>query len=470
MKKKPNSIKKNFVYNIIYQILNMLIPLITAPYVSRVIGADGVGTYSYTYSIVQYYLLFILLGVNNYGNRTIAKDRDDKDDLSKNFWNIYSIQFISFIIVSIVYFIYTLKFASDYKLIFTIEYIFLISTCLDINWFFFGLEKFKYTIMKNLGIKILSTISIFIFVKTKYDLNLYILILALSTLLANIVLWKYLIKYVKIKKPNLNEIKTHFKKDIILFIPVLSISIYNVMDKIMIGNFSTVTEVGLYENAEKIINIPLNIITALGTVMLPRISNLSKKGEDKKIREYISKSMQFTIFISIPICLGLAAISRDFAPLFYGVGFKKTGILIEILSVIIIFKCCANVIRTQYLIPNEKDSDYIISVVLGAITNFIINLLLIPKFNSVGACIGTVIAELVVMLYQFYSVRNNFKSLILNKKTFLILLKSICMFIIVISIKQLNLSSFITILLQVTIGVLFYALVNINNILKLKKD
>jgi O-antigen/teichoic acid export membrane protein len=175
-------VKKNFIYNFIYQILILILPLITVPYVSRVLGADGVGTYSYTYSIAYYFMIIAMLGLNNYGNRRIAKVRDNKEDLSKEFWSIYKLQLITSSIMIILYFLYVSLFATKYKLIAFIQILYVASSMLDINWFFFGIEKFKLTITRNTIIKVFSLILIFIFVKNENDLWKYTTILSSSIL------------------------------------------------------------------------------------------------------------------------------------------------------------------------------------------------------------------------------------------------------------------------------------------------
>lgn len=387
-----------------YNILILIIPLVTAPYLARVIGVEGTGIYSYTYSVVQYFVLFAMLGINDYGNRRIAKVRDSKEARSKEFLSIYAIQ-VTTSVLSILFYILYIQFVKEYKLFAIIQLLYLIANCFDINWFFFGMEKFKLTVSRNMIIKIISTICIFLFVKERNDLLIYIVILAFSSLISQLALWSFLKKEIIKTQISWMDIKKHIKPIIILFVPVVAISLYNIMDKIMLGNIATKAEVGLYGNAEKIVNIPTNIITALGAVMLPKISNLVAKGEEEKVKEYISKSIEFITFLATPMYIGLMIVAVNFAPLFYGNEFIKSGVLIQYLSIIIIFRAWANVIRTEYLIPNEEDKKYIISVVLGAFVNVILNCILIPQYGSLGAVIGTIFAEFVVMFYQMLAVR-----------------------------------------------------------------
>lgn len=397
--------KKNFVYNLIYQILILILPLVTVPYVSRVLGADGVGKYSYTYSIAYYFMICAMLGLNNYGNRAIAKVRDNKEELSKEFCGIYAFQLISSITMVVSYILYIILFNKEYKLIASIQILYVLSSVFDINWFFFGIEKFKLTITRNTLIKVLSLILIFLFVKQREDVWIYTLILAGSTLFSNIVLFSFLKKYVKFVGIKKEDVVKHIKPCFTLFLPVIAVSIYNVISKIILGSLSEISEVGYYENAVKIIQVPLSIVTALGTVMLPRTSNLISKNKDVLVKNTLSKSMTFVMFLVMPMVFGLLAIGKDFSIIFFGSEFLKTGYILKILVIDIIFISWGNVIRTQYLIPKEKDKEYTISAILGAIVNVITNLILVPKFASIGATIGNVFAEFSVVLFQSWAVR-----------------------------------------------------------------
>ena len=459
--------KKNFIYNILYQLLLLIIPIITAPYVSRVIGASGVGIYSYTYSIVYYFMLLTLLGVNNYGNRTIAKVRDDKIKLSKTFWSIYSLQLIMGIMMVVIYIIYILIFDNKYKIISIIQLLFIVSAMLDINWFFFGLEEFKKTIARTTFIKIGNVILIFLLVKTKTDVWKYTLIMSGMTCLSQLILWIFIRRRISFTKIKWKDISIHIKPNLILFIPVIAVSLYKIMDKIMLGAMTTVSEVGFYENAEKIINIPLAIITALGTVMMPRMSNIIAKGDKETAKNYISKSIYFVMFLSLAMCLGLVGVGYKFAPLFFGNEFKKTGVLIMLLAITLPFISFANVLRTQYLIPREEDKIYIKSVFIGAITNLIMNIIFIPLYESIGACFGTITAEFAVMLYQSISIKNELpiKEYLIKSTPFLI--KSLIMLAIIYPLNFINIDSLVRLICQVVLGCIIYGVLNIKYVISI---
>ena len=401
-----SNVKKNFIYNSAYQLLAIITPLITTPYLSRVLGASGIGRYSYSYTVAQYFAIFILLGLNNYGNRTIAMVKGNKDKLSKTFWSIYFMQCICSVIVIVLYLIYVFMISGD-RTIAMLQFIYILSVSFDINWFFFGMEKFKITVTRNTFIKLISVILIITCVKSKNDVYLYTVIMVGSQILSVLLLWPFLKKMIKFEYISIRDIIPHFKPNLILFLPVIAISLYNKMDIIMVGAFSGDAEVGYYTNSEKLIQIPLSLITALGTVMLPRISNLISEGNESVARKYFDYSILFVIFMASALCFGIMGISDKFVPWFFGPGFEKCISLLMILLPCQLFISFANVVRTQYLIPYKEDKIYIKSVFLGAFINLILNILLIPSLMSIGASIGTLCAEASVCIYQSYKVRNN---------------------------------------------------------------
>lgn len=401
-------LKKNILYNFIYQLLIMILPFITSPYLSRVVGAEGIGIYSYSYSIASYFLYIAALGLSNYGNRTIAGVRDDKEKRSRVFSEIYIMQLITGLISIVMYLIY-IGFISQDKVSAVFQLALVVSSVFDINWFFFGMEDFKLTVIRNTCIKTLTVVAIFIFVKSPDDVYKYILIMAVGTLVSQIILWPFIKRYVKFKIPQVKYVVKHFKPNIILFIPVIAVSIYKIMDKIMLGQISGMENVGYYENAERLINMPISLITAIGIVMLPKISGYIAKGKEEDSKKYFDLFMLIIIIFSNGAVFGLIGVSDEFVTIFYGDGFELTSTLLKYLSITIIFLAIGNVLRTQYLIPKKKDDIYIKSAIIGAVSNLIVNIILIPKLNAVGAAIGTIFAELVVCAYQFTSSKNDIK-------------------------------------------------------------
>lgn len=455
---EDKKIAKNYIYNLIYQVLVIILPLITTPYVSRILGAENIGIYSYTLSIVTYFVLIGSLGIATYGQREIAYVQSDKKKRSSIFWEIIIFRIITMIVVSIFYYFMYIK-GTQYTSYYKILILELISNCLDISWFFQGMEEFKKTVLRNTIVKVLSIICIFSLVKTVNDLSVYILIYALSNLVGNISLWAYLPKY--IQKIDIKELKLlrHLRPVIALFIPQIAIQLYTVLDKVMIGAMvENKVESGYYEQAQKIIKILLTIVTALGTVMLPRIANKFADGKTDEIKRNIKTSFKFTYLLAFPMLFGIIAISNRFVPVFLGAGYEEVSLLIKIISPIILMIGLSNVIGNQYLLPTKRQKAFTISVLCGAIVNLILNFILIKRYEAIGASIATVIAETTVVAIQFICVRNEIKFLEIIKLGLKNLIASIIMLFIAILIEKImkNQSSYIIILIQVCTGIIAY--------------
>ena len=395
-----SNIKKNFFYQSIYEILVLILPLVTSPYIARVLGAEKIGIYSYTYSVAYYFVLAAMLGIRNYGNRAIAIVRDDQDVLNKEFSNIFALHAVLSIVAIAAYLIYCSVFVNEDKVYASIQIFWVIGALFDINWFFFGIEKFKLTVTRNSVIKILTVLLIFIFVRHEGDLWKYVLIMALGNFISQSVVWFFLNRYVSFVKPTFNEMKKHFVPMLILFIPVIAVSLYKYMDKIMLGIMCDKAQVGFYENAEKAISIPTGVIAAFGTVMMPKMSNLFAKGDQKSGNRYMLISMELVMCLAIGMSLGLGAVGNSFSIIMWGNSFTESGVLIFILCICTVFMAFANILRTQYIIPQKEDRIYIIAVCLGAMTNLVVNALLIPSMAARGAAIGTVCAEGAVCITQ----------------------------------------------------------------------
>lgn len=464
-----NSVFKNFLYSTGYQILAIIIPIATMPYLARVIGASGMGQYSYANSVAYYFVMFIMLGLNNYGNRTIASVRNDKKILSKKFTEIFLMQLFCGIIVMILYIEYCFGWKKTNELCWILA-IYVFSAVIDINWLFFGLEKFRFTVTRNAIIKIISTASIFVFVKKESDLTIYVLIVVVSAMLSNLVLWPTAMKEVSFCRVNLHEIFRHVKPNLLLFIPIVAVSLYKYMDKIMLGGISSMEQVGYYEYSEKIIQIPIAIVNSLATVMLPRMSYLVANHENKEESKYITLSMILAMFISSSLCFGLMSVAKEFVPLFYGDNYFACVPLFYVLLPSCCFISFASVIRTQYLIPHKMDRIYISSVMLGAVVNVVINFILIPSFQALGAAFGTLVAEATVCCYQAFRIRNliNIKEHVFNILPFV--LSGVIMFLILICIPVKNDTYLIRIVLKVLVGVVVYAVFCLLFMMKNKKE
>ena len=451
-----NSVKQNYIYNLTYQILVIILPLITAPYISRVLGAENIGIYSYTTSISAYFILFGSLGVNLYAQREIAFHQSDKKENSITFLEIVILRTIT-MLISIAIFCISFVANGEYSYFYKILIVELIAQCLDISWFFSGLEEFKKTVSRNLIIKCISVVSIFLLVKTQEDLDMYFWIYVLSTIIGNISLWFYLPKYLdKVKVRELNIIK-HLKPMLVMFIPEIAIQVYTILDKTMIGAiWEDKSEVGFYQQSERIVKLLLTVITSLGTVLLPRIASCFANNKKKEVFEYLKKSFNFVYILAFPMIFGIIAVADKFVPLFFGPGYDRVIILMRVISPIILFIGMSNVIGRQFLLPTKRQKQYTASVIIGAVVNLIMNSCLIWKYGALGASIGTVIAEFSVTLAQIIFVRNDLNIIEVLKPSMKYLIASSIMFLICKLLGLIRVTNLLSIILQVGCGVIIY--------------
>ena len=369
-----------------YQVLALLAPLITTPYISRVLGAEAIGEYSYAYSIVYYYMLFAILGTATYAEREISFCRDDKEKRTKRFWDLLVLRIITSAISFSVY-------------------------SLGVSAFF----RNKIMVLRDTFVKISTILLIFTFVKREQDMYIYALIMSISPVVSALSLWPFVRKYVdKIDLRKIQPFKD-FKNVMALFIPTLAISIYAMLDKTMIGLFTTTkVENGYYEQATKLSKTALTVVTSLGTVMIPRISYYFEKKQTDLIELYMLKSYRFAFLLGFPICFGLMGISSNLVPWFYGTGFEKVAVLLKVSSFLVIAIGLSNITGLQYLVPTKQQDKLTKSVCLGAFVNVVLNMFLIPRFYSVGAAIASVLAEFSVTIIQFIYVKDqlNMKNIV----------------------------------------------------------
>lgn len=401
---KQKSIKRNYIYNTANQIVQLLAPLVTTPYISRVLGAEGIGEYSFASSIIAYFTLFATMGITTYGQREISYVQDNKEKRSIVFWETKIFSIITVLICSLGYFIFLSW--NQFKPIYLILYLNILSVAFDITWFYQGMEEFGKIVKRNVVLKILNICFIFLFVKNKESLLLYVAGITIFSFLGICSLWIGVQNY--IEKPQWKAIKPFRNLTTILslFVPTIAIEVYTVLDKTMIGLFTVDSaENGYYEQAIKIAKIVLTVVTALGTVMVPRIGYLFEKGENEQIQNYMYRAYRFVWFLGIPLCFGLIGVSDNFVPWFFGEGFDKVTELLMITSFLILAIGINNITGVQLLIPTKRQHIFTVTVVIGAVVNFFMNLILIPKFYSIGAAIASVVAESVIAIVQLIIAR-----------------------------------------------------------------
>lgn len=449
---------ENYGYNLLYQILLIIIPLITTPYISRALGAQALGTYSYVQAICSYFSLFGVLGITIYGQREIACVQNDVKKRSQIFAELFTLKFIT---MSMFIGLYVLLafILEDYSKLLFVQGVELLAAVVDITWLAQGLEDFKKIVFRNILVKIISVILIFNYVKTPLDMMMYILCISGSSLLGNLFLWFSLNKYINVSDIVIKDIKIigHLKSCFVYFVPQIAIQIYTLLDRVMLGSMSNnMSYLGYYDQSQKIIKLILACITALSVTMLPRITAVYAQKDFLQMKCLIKQSFKFVFFMAFPMTIGLILIAPNFVSWFFGCSFANIDILICALSPIIIISSISSVIGTQYLIPTKKIWLYNKSVICGAIANFFLNLLLIPKYYAYGAVFGTIIAETLVSAIQVYYVRKEFNVAFLWLGAKPYILAAFCMGICLMGIRSFLETGIITTFVEIFTGGIIY--------------
>ncbi|MFU7517516.1 oligosaccharide flippase family protein [Clostridium sp. HCS.1] len=447
---------KNYLYNTAYEVLILIVPFLTAAYISRVLGAGGIGESDYTSSFAAIFSVFGKLGIDRYGSKHIAYKRDSKDSRSKTFWNIWCLQGISTSISILIYIIFFIVLGKSLKFLFVLQLPIVLAAFLDISWFYRGLENFKKIVVRNTVIRIACAISIFLFVKSYDDLYIYILINSLAVFLGCFTYWFSLFKYVN--KMNISEvnIKPYLKESIVYFLPQICIQLYTVADHIILGYLTNLTEVGYYSQSLKIPGISLAIINSLSTVLMPTIANLYEKKDTRKIQKYLKRSLIITILISSFAASSMAAVSRIFVPLYFGEEFRLIIPFMMLASLIAVIIPIGLVFTNQFIIPTSKNREYVIPMLSGSIVSLISNFILIPIVGIIGAVLTVVLTELTVTILKIVLVRKYLNIKVLFKGSYIYLLFGVINFIAINFITHVLKTSIFSFLLSCGLCFLCY--------------
>lgn len=448
-------IVKNYIYNSLYQIIAIIIPIITSPYLTRVLGAQNLGVEGYVVSVCQIFYTIGMIGLTNYAIREIAYVRNDKYQRSKVFWEMILSRGVVFTITLIVYLLVIKN--SPYQMFFLIQIVWLFAMFFDVSWFFAGMEIFGITVARNLIVRVITIISIFVFVKDENDLFIYILLCAISQLIGTISIAPQLRKYILVVPLRDLKVIKHFVPSLKVFFPQLASMLYLQMDKVMIEKLANSEAVAYYNQAEKLIKAPLALITAASTVMMPRIANEYVKNNMDKVKDYLDSSLRFLMMMAFPVAFGMAGIANELIPWFLGRDFQPAALAMIVLAPIILAIAGTSLSADQYFLPTKQTKILTISYTISAVINLIVNFILIPDYGFVGAAIGTIAAEYSVFVIQYF---------VLNKQ--LKMLKTLCgclkygffafiMFIIVWTLGQKLGAGWITTLIQIVVGIAIYA-------------
>ena len=388
----------NFLYQASYQLLLILMPIITIPIVSRALGPSGIGVYQYVYSIVSYFVLVAGLGLQNYGVREIAIVRSDRQKLSKKFWELTLFNIFFSIIIFVIYILLVPFFR--YSSLFFIQGATVLSNLFDISWFFAGLEDFRKVTIRNFIVRISTFILILLFIRNKNDLILYFIIMSISTLLGQMSLWISLKKFVDLSKVTMKEIWSHFKPSLSFFIARIAFQFYYNVSLTLLGIFSTMKDVGFFSNGVMLVSVAGSVINSLNTVMIPRMSNMYGNDDEEGMIKILSKTVHLQLYFTIAIVFGIITINKQMIMWFYGPEFVQLEHMVPLIAPILVFQTLQTSIASQYLIPKKEMFAYNQTVLIGALCCTIINILLIPKIGVYGAITGYGIGYIILCILR----------------------------------------------------------------------
>ena len=450
-------IKKNYIYNLTYQILNLILPLVTTPYISKVLGPGNIGIYSYTYSFVSTFVMVGSLGIATYGQREIASVNDDKEEYSHRFWEIQVVKMLSVSLSMLFYLVFALCY-KDYRIYFLIQIPYFLAAIFDISWLFQGIEKFKYVALRNTCVKLLILALIFLLVKTKNDLPVYIMLLCISQFAGNITMWMHLRKYVYVSKVAVRDLKKHIKPTFIYFVPTISYQIHSVLDIAMLGVlYQDNAENGYYEQATKIINMAKSLtFVAMNQVLSSRISYLFAEKKFDEIKDRINTSIDYILFMGFGMGFGIYSIAGSFVPMFFGNGYDKVVQLLQLMSPLIIIIGISYSLSSQYFTPAGLQALSARFVIVGCFVNLVLNVIFIPKLESAGAVIASVLAETVITGLYIWHSKEFFRIINIIRLGWKKLIAGLAMLISMNAVCYLKITGLALVMLQFLVGSVVY--------------
>lgn len=459
------SLKKNIVFSVIIQAITFLVPLIVSPYISRVLGANGLGQYSYALSILSYFSAFVTFGFVTYGTRAISQCRDSKEKVSQVFWNIIFCRLVLLSISTLLYLILFFSNAFGSKAnsqIFLILLISLIGNCFDLTFFYQGKENFKMLSGISASVKLISLICIFVFVKKSDDVLIYTFIKSGEVGLLSLLMLVFCIRH--LQRPKIKEIhllKT-FKEGILFFFPVISSTISGYIDQTMIGYISNMEEVGYYQAGHRITSTVISLVLAISPVMLSRISYLYSVNKQEEIRIKTIKMFETFFLVAIPAVVGLYSTASYLIPAFFGDEFYPTVELMYFLIPNILFSSCVSLLGTAYYYPSNKAKFPSIFLVIGTIVNIITNIFAIQYFGSKGAAFTTSFTSFIVLCLYIWFSRKSIDYLSIVKKIIKPLIASAVMAGGLVSLwlllRNTGISLIVLSICEVVLGIIIYVI------------
>ncbi len=411
MNQKKPSLTVNFIMNTILSMSSFIFPLITFPYVSRVLLPVGTGRVSFATSVITYFAMFAQLGIPTYGIRACARVRDDKEKLTRTVQEIFIINMVMTILTYLV-FLVTLfavpKFQSERTLLLIISTT-MVFNLIGMEWLYKGLEQYSYITIRSLIFKFIAVIAMFLLIHKQEDYVIYGAITIFAASASSVCNFFHGRRYISYKPIGGYNLKQHLKAVIIFFAMSCATTVYLNLDTVMLGFMKTDADVGYYNAAVKIKSILTTIVTSLGAVLLPRVSYYVEQGLMDKFMDISKKAINFVFLISLPMTIYFILFAKEGIYFLSGNAYAGSILPMQIIMPTIFFIGLTNIMGIQMLVPLGKEKIVLLSEIAGAIVDLLINLILIPKYASAGAAIGTLVAEAVVWIVQYAMLRDTVK-------------------------------------------------------------
>ncbi len=448
---------KNFFYNVLLSIVNILFPILSFPYASRILGPHGIGKVQFIISLAQYFALFAALGIPIYGITQAARYKDDKQKLSTIFTELTAIFFIASLLLFVFYLITIFSFpffASDRPLYIYAGILILLSFCYT-DWYYSGIQQFKIIAIRSIIVKILSLTLLYVFVRTENDFKQYLLIIVFSILGNQLFGFLMIARNTDFRFTGI-DLQKHFKPLLFIFGATIAASIYTVLDTVLLGFLSNETAVGLYTASTKLIKLTIPFVTSMGVILIPVISKNFAENNMKGIKESLDKSFNFLVCLAVPIGAGMAILAPEFIAVFSGSRFAEATKSMQILSLLPLLIGFGHFFSYQILIPAGKNKEIFYSMLIGVLVSLTLNFILVPYLKETGAAIANVFTEFMVTMAYFYFIRRHFE-LRYNWRLLGQSLVSILSFYpIILSVRHLNIGANTILLITIPICACIY--------------
>lgn len=402
--KKQSSIKVNFILNAILTMSGFLFPLISFPYASRILLPEGTGKVQLAASFVTYFAMFASLGTSTYGVRACAKVRDDKEKLSKTAQEIFYLNVITSIIsytvlIGCIFFVSKLR---NEKMLYFVSSLIIFFNAIGMEWLYKGLEKYKYITIRSILFKFISIVALFLLIHKKGDYVIYAGITIFASSASGVLNFINAKKYISFKKRGKYKFKTHLKAISVFFAMSCATTIYTHLDTVMLGFMTSDTDVGYYNASVRIKSILLGIVTSLGAVLLPRAAYYVEHNLMSDFKRITAKAIRFVWILATPMVVYFMIFASEGIYFLSGKDYSDAIIPMIVITPTVLLIGLTNILGIEILVPTGREKIVLYSEIVGAITDVVLNMILIPQFKSTGAAIGTLVAEVAVFTYQYF--------------------------------------------------------------------